>query len=148
MKIDYEIIQEILQTKSALGADEVTKLCDAIRNEANSRAVPRETRPRKPFVLLVSDPNGVIPEGIELTGWALQVEEDKGILTIPESLQTIAHNFNASPKGEKLPAETIGDVFDAASGKLFTEEGITRKNRMPVFVLTTNNKIVKDNGEA
>ena len=147
MKIDYEIIQEILQTKSALGTDEVTKLCDAIRVEAASRQVPRETRPRKPFVLLVSDPDGVIPEGTELTGWAIQVEEDKGILTIPESLQTIAQNFNASPKGVKMPATTIADVFDTASGKLFTEEGISRKNRMPVFVLTTNNKIIKDDGK-
>lgn len=147
MKVDTEIVQQVLQqSKLKLDPDLIRTIFDDVREMAAANAVPRAKHPKKPFLLVVSDPNGVIPEGTELTGWAVQIDDEKDITTLPDSLQRAAQDFNASKKGEKLPADTIADVFESATSKQFVAHGVYRRHKEPVFVIVTNNKVVKDTG--
>ena len=145
MKIDPHIVQDVLQ-KHVADPDLIRRIFDDVLADAEAQKTPREKQPKKNFVLVVSDPNGVIPKGTELTGWAVQIDEEKSILSIPDSLQRIAHDFNASKKGLKLPAKSIGEVFESAAAKHFNEHGVHRKHKEASFMIVTDNQIQSDGG--
>lgn len=143
MKADLEIIETVLK-KHDIEDSVLAQIRAELVQEIENNKTPREKATKKDFVLLVSDPNGVIPDDAELTGWAIQIDPKKGIKEIPDILKKIGTAFNDTPKGQKLPAESVGDLFETAPGKTFSENGIFRKHKDPVFVMVTNNKVADE----
>lgn len=140
MKVDLEIVEDTLRQNKQLGDAEVTALLDRIKNEAEARKLPREKKPRRPHVLLISDPDNKL-QGVELTGWVFQTEPEEEFSDLSAVLQRVAGSFNASPKGRKNPVETFGDTIMYAPAKLFREEGLSRKHKEPAFVRTVPNRL-------
>lgn len=123
-----EVLQEI---REALAKPE---------NEQAEKA-PRE---KKQFVILVSDPDGKLPEDLELVGWVVQIPETESILSTDERIHKAAYDFNSSKRGRRNPVSTVGEALEAVSGKFFKEHKIAIKTKIPVAVVVTNNQIPTD----
>lgn len=140
MKIDTEVLQQVLQSKD-IPNDTVRAILDEVIAKVESTKAPRVKAPKKPFVLLVSDPNGVIPEGTELVGWAVQMDEGVSVERLVPNILKAVGEFNDTDKGRKQPVELIGDAFDTISTKKLAECGVYRKHKEAVFVVITDNKV-------
>jgi hypothetical protein len=97
---------------------------------------------KKQFIILVSDPEGEMPER-DLTGWVLQIPEDESPASVPERLLKGAYDYNASKKGRLYPARTVGDAVENVPAKYFREAELWVKTKTPVLVLRTDNEIPK-----
>lgn len=111
--------------------------------EATAAAEEKAPAQKKQYVVLVSDPDGVMTEQ-ELAAWVLQLPEDASPLSLQERVFKAAYDFNATRRGRKLPVETIGEAFESVPAKNFKEVEVTVKTKTPVLVLTTTNKLPKD----
>ncbi|MBK8475575.1 MAG: hypothetical protein IPL39_04495 [Opitutaceae bacterium] len=75
---------------------------------------------KKQFVILVSDPDGQMPEQ-ELAGWVLQLPEEASVLSVLERVHKATYDFNSTRRGLKLPAETLSEAFEAVPAKNFKD---------------------------
>ena len=96
---------------------------------------------KKQFVILVSDPEGHITE--ELAGWVLQIPEEASPLSVQERVYKATFDFNATRRGRKLPAETMGEAFESVPARNFKDVEVWVKTKTPVLVLTTDNRLPK-----
>jgi hypothetical protein len=138
-KIDVSKVAEILK-KNQLEPAVLRRIIE----ELNLVAQPDpgdELKPppvKKQFVILVSDPRGRLAEK-ELTGWVLQIPEDKSPLSLLERLSKAAYDFNASKRGRALPVKTIGEALESVPAKFTKEVELWVKTKLPVQVLITDN---------
>ena len=103
---------------------------------------------KKQFVMLLSDPTGrITPEFLEasgmgdLVGWVVQIAEDESVHTASQRIIQAAYEFNTSPKGRRMPIETIGEACECVSAKLLKEQQVWIKTKSPVLVIPVANKI-------
>ena len=82
----------------------------------------------------------------DLTGWVVQIPEDDSASLCPERIINAAYEFNTTPKGQRMPVETIGDLRSRYS-KIFREQNIWIKP-VPVLAVTTANRIPMVNIES
>lgn len=144
-KIDVAKVAEIIK-RSNLEAEVVRELITAIQEEAAKDETDTEEKPppqKKQFLILVSDPNGDMPEK-DLVGWVVQIPEMASPLTVAERIHRAAYDFNSSSRGRKNPVATVGEACEAVTQKHFKEAGIFIKTKIPVSVLVTNNEIPTD----
>ncbi len=144
-KIDIAKVTEIIK-RSNLEADVMKELITAIQEEANAAEAEAEEKPpvqKKQFIILVSDPNGEMPEK-DLVGWVVQIPEMASPLTVTERIHRAAYDFNSSRRGRKNPVSTIGEACEAVASKHFKEAEIAIKTKIPVSVMVTNNEIPMD----
>lgn len=97
---------------------------------------------KKQFIILVSDPEGLMPKK-DLVGWVLQMPEEESPVTAQERICKGTYDYNASKKGRLYPAKTIGEAIENVPSKLFKEADIWVKTKEPVLVLRTDNIIPK-----
>jgi len=121
----------------------------AIVEELNHIANPDvdEEKPpalKKQFVILVSDPEGRLPESFDFAGWVLQIEESESVLTTQERINRAVYEFNTTRKGRLMPASTVGDALENIPAKHFKEQNVWVKTKTPVLVLRTTNEIPKE----
>jgi len=142
MKADIETVQEVLES-SELEPELAQQLIQQIKwdqakvdEAAKAERVPAQ---KKQFVLLVSDPNGTIKN--DLVGWAVQIPEDESASTTTDRLIRAAYEFNISKKGRKYPVKTVGEACEAVGARFTKEQDIWIKNKVPVQVVVTDNKI-------
>jgi hypothetical protein len=95
---------------------------------------------KRQFVILVSDPEGRMPQG-DVTGWVLQIPESESPATTQERLLKGVYDYNASKKGRLYPARTVGDAVENVPGRFFRETELWVKTKTPVIVLRTDNEI-------
>ncbi|WP_043588107.1 hypothetical protein [Geminisphaera colitermitum] len=117
----------------------------AIIEELNALAQPeadgeKEPAVKKQWCILISDPEGTLPEN-DLTGWVLQIPENESVLTTQERIHRAAYEFNTTKKGRVLPAETMGDAIENIPSKHFKEQQVWVKTKVPVLMLRTDNEI-------
>lgn len=143
MKADLEIIEAVLR-KHSIDTTDIDKIRADIVREVEDNKTPREKAPKKDFVIILSDPNGSIPKDVEFTGWVVQIDPTKGIKEVPDLIKKAVMSFNDTPKGQKMKLESIGDLFENATGKAFSENGLMRKHRDPAYVILTDNQVPKD----
>ncbi len=98
---------------------------------------------KKQFVILVSDPKGLMPKA-DLTGWVLQIPEEESPATTQDRIIKGAYDYNATKKGRLYPAKTLGEAIESVPAKLFKEADVWVKTKEPVLVLRTNNLIPTD----
>lgn len=141
-KIDVETLKFILQ-RNEPDIRKVNEIMQEIEMELKAEEEEKANRPppiKKQFSILVSDPEGELT-GKDLTGWVVQIPEDDSVSLTPERIISAAYEFNTTPKGRRMPVETIGEACEVVTAKLFKEQNIWIKTKVPVLVVTTPNKI-------
>ena len=144
-KIDIAKVADILR-QNQLEPAVMRRILEQINKVTEEAAAAEDEKPpaqKKQFVILVSDPDGQMPEQ-ELAGWVLQMPEEASVLSLQERVHKAAYDFNATRRGRKLPVETMGEAFESVPAKAFKEVEVTVKTKTPVLVLCTDNKLPKD----
>ena len=142
MKIDVETTKYILQ-RNITDINKINQIMQDIELELKAEEEEKANRPppvKKQFGIIVSDPNGQL-EGIDLVGWVVQLPEDDSVTTGPERIIRAAYEYNTTPKGRRMPVRTVGEACEVVSPKLFKEQNVVVKTKIPVLVVTTPNTI-------
>ena len=144
-KIDIAKVADILR-QNQLEPAVMRRILEQINKVTEEAAATEDEKPpaqKKQFVILVSDPDGDMPEH-EFAGWVVQLPEEASPLSLQERVHKAAYDFNATRRGRKLPVETMGEAFESVPAKNFKDVEVWVKTKTPVLVLTTDNKLPKD----
>lgn len=141
-KIEINQVAEILKKNKAdpkllrTVVEEMNLLVQAAQDadEEKPKAV------RKQNVILISDPDGILLEQ-DLVGWVLQIPGYESPVTTLDRIYRSTHGFNASKKGRRYPAKTVGEAIENVPAKIFNEAGVWVKTKVPVLVCRTDNRI-------
>ena len=143
-KVELDLVKRTMAR--SLDVRQVAEILEEIQREAEKAAEAEGPKPppvKKEFVILVSDPEGHL-DGVDLTGWAVQVTEGESPAMVPEKIYKAAYDFNATPKGRRFPVETVGEACEAVAARFFKEHGLWVKTKEPVLVVRTDNKIPRE----
>ncbi len=143
-KVDIDLVKMILQ-RSEMDARQVASIINEIQEEVKIQQETEEKPPpvKKQFVMMVSDPDGVL-EDKDLTGWVLQIPEDDSPYVTEERLVRGAYEFNTTPKGRRYPVKTIGECCEVVSARILKEQNVWVKTKEPVLICRTQNDIPWD----
>ena len=147
-KIDIETLRFILQ-RNETDIRKVAEIMNEVELELKAEEEERALRPppvKKQFVMLVSDSDGLL-EDKDLVGWVAQIPEDDSVATTAGRIHSAAYEYNATPKGARMPVETVGEACEVVSAKLFKEQNVWIKSKTPLLVVPVNNAIPIDNSE-
>ena len=142
-KVSVELIHEVLSSNN-LDNEVIQKVIKDIETqaelEAEAQKANREPPVKKQFVMIVSDPNGNMPDE-DYVGWVVQIPEDDSPGTTLEKLFRASYEFNISKKGRKYPVKSVGEACEAVGSRFLKEQGIAIKTKTPVTIVKTDNKI-------
>jgi len=141
-KIDVETVKSILQ-RNEPDIRKVAEIMQDIEMELKAEEEERANRPppvKKQFTVVLSDPEGEL-SGKDITGWVLQIPEEDSPATAPERVIRAAYEFNATPKGRRLPVQTIGEACEVVTAKLMKEQNVWVKTKTPILAITAPNQI-------
>jgi hypothetical protein len=141
-KIDVETLKLILQ-RNETDIRKINEILQDIDMELKAEEEERANRPppiKKQFSIVLSDPEGELSDK-DLTGWVVQIPEDDSVTVAPDRIIKAAYEFNTTPKGRRMPVETIGEACEIVTAKLFKEQNIWIKTKVPVLAVSTANKI-------
>lgn len=141
-KIDIELVQSILM-KTDIDAQMVAQIMEDLKFEAKQKGdEEKEPRQKNQFVVIVNDPYGKIKEtGFDYACWIVQIPEDDAPMTALERLHKGVYDFNLTPKGRRMPIQTVAEACEFVSAKIYKEHKISVKTKEPVLMLTTNGRI-------
>ncbi len=141
-KIDIETLRFILQRNES-DIRKVAEIMNEVELELKAEEEERALRPppvKKQFVMLVSDPEGILDKK-DMVGWIAQIPEDDSIATTASRIHSAAYEYNATPKGTRMPVETVGEACEVVSAKLFKEQNVWVKSKTPLLIVPVENKI-------
>lgn len=139
-KVDTELLKLIL-TRNELDIRVVSRIMDDIEIELKNQVDEEKPPPvKKQWCIMISDPGGDL-QGKDHTGWVLQIPEDDSPATTQERVINAAYDYNASPRGRRIPVQTIGEACEVVPARFFKEQNAWVKTKVPVLMLTTDNKI-------
>lgn len=147
-KIDVETLKFIVQ-RNEPDIRKVNEIMQEVEQELKAEEEERANRPpavKKQFAVIISDPEGDLSDK-DLTGWVVQIPEDDSVTVAPERIHRAAYEFNTTPKGRRMPVETVGEACEAVTAKFFKEQGVWIKTKIPVLAVTCPNKIPTDKSE-
>ncbi len=143
-KIEVSQVAEILK-KHKIEPDILREIVEAL-NEATQPAADEDIKPpppKKQFVVLLSDPQGKLPES-DLVGWVVQIPENASPHSTRDRIFKGAYDYNASKRGRMLPVKSVGEALESTSAKYFKEAELWVKTKLPVAVMVTDNVLPKD----
>lgn len=138
-KIDVNLVAEILK-KNEVSPAILRRVVEEMYLAVQPEAGDSPPAIKKQFVILVSDPEGVMPK-TDLVGWVLQIPDNESVATTTERVVQAAYGFNASKKGQLLPVKTISETIENVPAKFFKERDTWVKTKTPVLILKTDNQI-------
>lgn len=147
-KIDVETLKFILQ-RNEPDIKKVAAVMQEIEMELKAEEEEKANRPppiKKQFSIILSDADGSLAEK-DIVGWVVQIPEDDAVTIAPSKIIQAAYEFNTTPKGRRMPVETIGEACEAVSAKLLKEQNVWIKTKVPVFAVSVENKIPTDESE-
>jgi hypothetical protein len=137
-KVEIKRVEEVLNEKGVDG----TIVQDVISNL--SHAEPEDDAPsehsKKQFVMVVSDPNGELPQ-TDFVGWIVQIGEDEACCTVMDKIHSAGYEYNTSRKGRKMPVSSIGEIMECVGAKYLKQAGVWVKTKEPVLIIKTDNKL-------
>jgi hypothetical protein len=145
-KVEIEIVAEVLQENDldkAVVDRIVRQLTRAAEKAADEAAAEREPQVKKQWIIVVSDPEGQIPDE-DFVGWVLQIPENDPPAAATERLIAAAHAYHTTRRGQKFPAKSFGEACEVLGGKVLKEHNVTVKSKLPVTVLRTDNELPPD----
>lgn len=137
-KIDIEEIK-----KYALDCSDIPDLIQMLEEQLKAEEEEKSEKPptvKKQFGIYIYDETGKL-RNMELTASIVQIPEDDALTDIPNKIINGAYEFNTTPKGIKMPVETIGEACDVVPAKFFKEHNIWIKTKTPVWVISGSNNI-------
>ena len=143
-KIEVNKVAEILKRNEldpALLRTVVEEMNLLVQPEVDEEKPPAE---KKQFAILISDPDGRLPEGNDFVGWIVQIPENESVMTVQERIFKGVYDFNTTKKGRLMPAKTVGEALEHVPAKHFKECGVWIKTKTPVLMLKTDNEIPTD----
>ena len=149
-KIDTETLKLILHRNLSEdpGPRKINDILQDVNQELQQQEAEKEDKPpavKKQFCIVITDPNRTL-EPTDLVGWVVQIPQGDSPLTAPDRIIEAAYDYNQTPKGRRLPLETIGEACEVVSAKFFKEQEIWVKTKMPVQVVVTANRIPREGG--
>ena len=141
-KIDVETLKFILQ-RNETDIRKINEIMQDIEMELKAEEEERANRPppvKKQFSIVLADNDGIL-EDKDLTGWVVQIPEDDSATVAPERIIRAAYEYNTTPKGRRMPVQTIGEACEAVTAKFFKEQNIWVKTKVPVLAVATKNQI-------
>lgn len=142
-KVSVELIHEVLSSNN-LEPETIQKVIQQIEEQAAAEAeaekANREPPVKKQFIIILSDPNGKVPDE-DYVGWVAQIPEDDSPGATIEKLIRASYEYNISKKGRRYPVKTVGEACEAIGARFLKEQGIAIKTKTPVTILKTDNKI-------
>jgi len=139
-KVDIELLKRVLQ-RNELDIRKVSQILEDIQVELEQEEEePKPPPVKKQFCLLVSDPQEKLKD-VDLVGWALQIPEEDSPHTATEKLIQAAYDFNATPKGSRMPIQSIAEACEHIPARILKEHQVWVKNKEPVLLVKTKNKI-------
>ena len=147
-KIDIETLKFILQRNES-DVRKIADIMNEVEMELKAEEEERALRPppvKKQFVILVSDPEKILDQK-DMVGWVAQIPEDDSIATTSGRIHSAAYEYNATPKGARMPVETIGEACEVVSAKLFKEQNVWIKSKTPLLIVPVDNKIPTEQAE-
>jgi hypothetical protein len=137
-KVEIKRVEQVLNEK---GVDN-SIVQDVINNL--SHVEPEDDTPsehsKKQFVIVVSDPNGELPQ-TDFVGWVVQIPEDEACHTVMDKIHQAGYDYNASRKGRKMPVGSIGEIIECVGAKYLKGAGVWVKTKEPVLIVKTDNKL-------
>lgn len=143
-KIEVSKVAEILKrhkVEPALLREIVEEMNVVTQPEADDDIKPPAMK--KQFVILLSDPEGKLPQK-DHVGWVVQIPESASPRSTPERIFKGAYDYNASKRGRMLPVKTVGEALESTSAKFFKEADLWVKTKTPISVVVTDNVLPKD----
>ncbi|GAB5559370.1 MAG: hypothetical protein SynsKO_10170 [Synoicihabitans sp.] len=140
-KIDVNQVADILkrnEVEPSILKQIVAEMQAVLEAEAGEEKPPPV---KKQWCIMISDPEGRLPEGEDFAGWVLQIPESESVMTTEERIRRAAYEFNATKRGRLLPATTVGEALENVAAKHFKEADCWVKTKTPVLMLKTDNKI-------
>ena len=140
-KIDVNQVADILkrnEVEPSILKQIVAEMQAVLEAEAGEEKAPPV---KKQWCIMISDPEGRLPEGEDFAGWVLQIPESESVMTTEERVRRAAYEFNATKRGRLLPATTVGEAMENVAAKHFKEADCWVKTKTPVLMLKTDNKI-------
>lgn len=139
-KIEVNKAAEIMQ-RYAIEPAKLRQILEEMNHLAQAQEDPTKPPPvKKQWAIMISDPEGKLPKE-DLVGWVLQLPESESVLSTEERIHKAAYDFNTTKKGRLMPATTIGEAIEHVPAKHFKEVQVWVKNKVPVLMLKTNNRI-------
>ncbi len=141
-KIAIDTLKFILQRN----VNDVRKINDIMQDinlELQAEEEEKANRPppvKKQFSIVLADSEGLLADK-DLTGWVVQIPEDDSVTAAPERIIRAAYEYNTTPKGRRMPVQTIGEACEAVTAKLFKEQNVWVKTKVPVLAVAVDNKI-------
>jgi hypothetical protein len=143
-KVDLDLVKFILQ-RNELEARQVARILEDLESELKILQEENPPAPKlaKQYAILVSDPENRMP-AVDLVGWVLQIPEEDSPATAEERIHRGAYDFNATPKGRRIPVQSVGEACEAVPSRILKEHNVWVKTKEPVLVLRTDNTIPFD----
>lgn len=98
---------------------------------------------KKQFVIVVSDPDGLLPKN-DFVGWVVQIPESESPATTLDRIFRNSYDYNTTKKGRLLPVKTVGEAIEAVPAKFLKEADVWVKTKTPVLVVKSDNAIPKE----
>ncbi|MEO0797454.1 MAG: hypothetical protein AAFX93_20060 [Verrucomicrobiota bacterium] len=140
MKVEIDLAKMVM-TRNGLDIRTVAQIIEDINSELQAQA--EDEKPptiKKQFVVVVSDPDEVL-QGKVLTGWVVQIPEEDSPHVVEERLFSLAHEYNMTKKGRRIPVKTVAEVCENVPARLQKEAKAWVKTKEPVYVFPTKNRI-------
>jgi len=145
-KVDVELVKIIMQ-RNELDIRTIARILEEINMELANQVDEDKPPPvKKEYSILVSDPKGTL-KNKDLVGWVLQIPEGDSPHLAEERLYKSAYAFNQTPKGQRMPVKSIGEVCEHVSARICKEEQVWVKTKEPVLITYTGNKVPWGNKE-
>lgn len=144
-KVDIETIKFVVQ-RNEPDIRKVAAIMQELELELKAEEEEKALKPpavRKQNVIMISDPNGELRDK-DIVGWIAQIPEDDDILETVPRIHRAAYEFNTTPKGIRMPVETVGEACEVIQAKFFKEQNVWVKTKTPLLILPVDNKIPTD----
>ncbi len=140
-KVDLDLLKFVLQ-KNEIDIRKVNSIIEDIEQEIKIQKEENPPAPRIPkqFAVMISDPEGQLPEA-DFVAWVLQMPEEDSPALLQEKIHQAAYDFNQTPKGRRMPVKSVGEACEVVPARIFKEHQVWVKTKEPVLMLRTDNAI-------
>lgn len=139
MKVQIELVDACAHAAN-IEPEKIQKLIDKLKNQVKKEEV-KDKSPKKEYAVVISDPEGKFDDIEDCAAWVMQITEDDNPRTILDKISKGAADYNTSKAGRRYPVKSVGEACEMVSARYFKEHQLWVKTKMPVQILTTNNKL-------
>lgn len=138
------IRESLVANKAADLFPKIEKDLIAAQQEEKENREPAAKKGKSQFQIVLSDPEGLMPKGVQFVGWALKMEDGAPLTAAIQRIKDAAIAHNNSKRGRKVPVNSIGETIQFVKRNHWKRDdgGKTLpQNAEPVYIQVTDNKL-------